>query len=96
VKSVLWLRNALFGTGDDGGDMLARLLIAANDDPALRQRLIALLSVPSSERQALIATALHEMALRGEPETIRAAFAMLGPEKSAATALRILTGRAAH
>jgi hypothetical protein len=50
-----------------------------------------LLLVSSSERQALIATALHEMTLRGEPEAIRSAFALLEPDVSAAAALRVLT-----
>ena len=74
------------------GDALAHLLLAAQEDDAFRRRLVGLLRLPATQRESLINTALHEMRLRGEPETACAAFATLATEAGAKTALSVLEG----
>jgi hypothetical protein len=66
------------------------MLMAAREDPAFREQVLALLQLPVAQRQPMIHTVLHEMRLRGEPPAARAAFATLATEAGAATALRIL------
>ena len=75
------------------GDDLAQLLRAAQEDDALRRDLLQLLRAPAEQREAMVNTALHEMELRDEPGSIRAAFAVLATEHGAKTALEVL---AAH
>jgi len=77
---------------DDAGDMLASLLMAAQEDPALRSQILALLQVPAAQRESLINSALHEMQLRGEPAAACQAFATLATESGARTARRLLGG----
>ncbi len=62
---------------DDAVEALAVLLTAAHDDDALRARLLAVVRLPRVHREPLIRTALDEMVLRGEPEPLRRAFAVL-------------------
>lgn len=74
----------------DPGDALATLLRAAQEDAALRLQLLALLRAPPLQRESMVHTAVHEMALRGEPAEVRAAFAVLATEAGAKTALAVL------
>jgi len=68
----------------------ARLLIAAREDEAFGQRVRFLLRLPGPQRTSLVNTALHEMTLRGEPQSLREAFAVLATDTGAAAALRAL------
>lgn len=77
---------------DDPHEAIAYLLLAAKEDAAFRARLLALLRAPALQRESLVQTALHEMRLRGEPENICRAFAVLGTESGAQIALRALCG----
>lgn len=81
--------KALSGDGD-AGETLARLLLAAKEDLAFRQRVLSLLRLPAAQREPLIHSAVHEMRLRGEPEAACAAFATLAAKEGAAAALRYL------
>ena len=74
----------------DPGDALARLLIAAKEDSAFRNQVLAVLRVPTAQRASLINTAIHEMRIRGESEAACAAFATLATEEGAKVALRVL------
>ncbi len=75
---------------DDGGEAIARLLIAAREDPDFRRRLKIILQLPSHHRRSLVNDAVHQMALRGEPEDLRAAFSILATDEGAATALKVI------
>ena len=70
--------------------MLARLLLAAKEDKAFRQQVLAILGVPLAQRESIVNSAIHEMTLRGEPLAVRQAFAILATEEGAATARKIL------
>lgn len=63
--------------------MLARLLLAAREDAKLRAQVLFLLKLPPAQRESLVNSALAEMALRGEPAEIRAAFAVLASAEGA-------------
>jgi hypothetical protein len=71
-------------------DALGRLLLAAQEDAALRRQLLFLLRAPSLQRESLVNTAVHEMTLRGESADARTAFALLGSEQGARVALDFL------
>ncbi|MBX3751360.1 MAG: hypothetical protein KF897_14860 [Opitutaceae bacterium] len=88
VVAKIW--KALMNPAEDPGEALARLLIAANEDTAFRNQVLAVLRVPTAQRTSLINTALHEMRLRGESEAACAAFATLATEEGAKVALRVL------
>lgn len=81
--------------GDEGGSpdasaAIADLLLVAREDPEIRRRLRAILSLPRLHREPLLNTALEEMALRGEPGSLRAAFAVLIDDEGARRALQAL------
>jgi hypothetical protein len=90
MNLVLQLKRLVSRHGDDPTDVIARLLISANEDDALRRRMLFLLQSPTMHRQSLVNTALDEMKLRGEPENVRAAFALLATDNGAKIALSIL------
>lgn len=75
---------------DDPHEALARLVRAAEEDEAFRRNLLLLLRAPAAQRESMVNTALHEMVLRGEPKSARAAFAMLATPEGASAALAIL------
>ena len=75
---------------DEPSDVIARLLLAADEDNALRSQIISLIHVPTIHRQSLVNTALHEMKLRGESKGACAAFALLATDEGAKIALSIL------
>lgn len=87
------LRNAFRLQAEDSGEVLARLLLAAQEDAAFRQRILSLLKVPVVQRESLINTAVHEMRLRGESPAACAAFATLATDSGAEIALRVLQSR---
>lgn len=76
----------------DAPEAVARLLLAAREDEALRKRLLFILRAPKLQRESLVNTALHEMALRGESKEDRRAFAALGTDEGARAALALLEG----
>jgi hypothetical protein len=92
VNILASLQKAFGLSDEDSGDVLARLLMAAKEDAAFRQRILSLLQVPVAQREPLVNTAVHEMQLRGEPPAACAAFATLGTDAGAKVALRILQG----
>ena len=67
------------------------LLLAARNDRAFRSELLALARMPTFQRQSLVNTALHEMALRGESRSIRAAIALLATDEGARIAIESLS-----
>ena len=71
-------------------DTLATLVLAANEDEEFLRRVQFLLRLPAVQRESLVHTGLHEMEIRGEPASARAAFAVLATEEGAAIALRAL------
>jgi hypothetical protein len=87
------VRNLIRAKDDSPTDVVAQLLLAAKEDNAFRNRILVLLRSPQTQRQSLINSALHEMALRGEPENIRAGFALLATDEGAQTALRVLNAK---
>lgn len=74
----------------DSGDVLARLLQAAKEDNAFREQVLNILRLPLVQRQSIVNNALHEMELKGEPGSVRQAFAVLATEEGAALARKIL------
>jgi hypothetical protein len=84
------LRRLFSGPAGDHREEIARLLIAAREDEAFGQRVRFLLRLPGPQRTSLVNTALHEMTLRGEPQSLREAFAVLATDTGAAAALRAL------
>lgn len=66
--------------------MLARLLLESRQDANLRAQVLFLLKLPPAQRESLVNSALQEMALRGEPADVRAAFAVLATAEGAARA----------
>ena len=84
------LRRLISSPAGDYREEIALLLLAAREDEAFGQRVRLLLSLPGPQRTALATTALHEMALRGEPPSLREAFAILATDGGAAAALRVL------
>lgn len=77
----------------DTRETLVHLLLAAQADPTFRKRVLCILNVPALQRESLIHSAIHEMRLRGEPETTCAAFATLATEAGTKIALQILDQR---
>jgi hypothetical protein len=73
-----------------GGEALARLILAAAEDAAFRQRLVAVLRLPLSQREPMIRTAVDAMRLKGEPADVRAAFMTLSSDEGARVALELL------
>jgi hypothetical protein len=71
-------------------ELFASLLIAAREDPQLREQVLHLSGFPRLQRQSLVNTALHEMALRGEAADARAAFAILATDEGARAAAKFL------
>jgi len=71
-------------------DAFAVLLVAAKEDDEFRRRLEFLLRLPALQRASLVNTGLHEMEVRGESASARAAFAVLATEDGAAIAMRAL------
>ncbi len=84
------LRRLISSPAGDYREEIALLLLAAREDEAFGQRVRLLLNLPGPQRTALVNTALHEMALRGEAESLREAFAILSTDGGAASALRVL------
>ncbi|MSU70774.1 MAG: hypothetical protein EXS43_00315 [Opitutus sp.] len=84
------IREALGAKPDDAGDILARMLMAAKEDPAFSDYILSILRMPPAQRESLINTALHEIRLRGESKAACAAFATLATDEGATTALRLL------
>ncbi len=76
----------------DAGDTIAVLLMAAQEDPAFRERLVYVLQLPAKDRVALINSAVHEMTLRNEPVGLRQAFLLLADDRAAAGAVKVLSG----
>lgn len=64
--------------------MLARLLLESRQDANLRAQVLFLLKLPPAQRESLVNSALQEMALRGEPADVRAAFAVLATAEGGA------------
>lgn len=82
--------------GEENGEpleLLASLLIAARDDEKLRAQILHLSRLPGLQRQSLVNTALHEMMLRGEPSSARAAFSSLASDEGARVAVEFLRDR---
>jgi hypothetical protein len=71
-------------------DMLATLLLAARDDEKFRRQLELILQLPAAQRESVVNTGLHEMAIRGESAEARAAFAVLATEDGARIAMQML------
>ena len=87
------LRKLIHGREESPTDVIARLLLAAKEDDAFRQRILFLLQAPAAQRQSLVNSALHEMSMRGEPQNVRAAFAILATDEGARTALNVLKAK---
>lgn len=88
-----WNREVERDDSGDAGDRLARLLLAAQEDPAFRARLLWVLRLPRREREPLLRTAIEEMRLRGESAEDRAVLDALTTDSGAETALRALGER---
>lgn len=56
---------------------LSALLRAAREDAALRGQILTLVRLPVFQRNSLVASAVEQMTLRGEPARTRAAFSFL-------------------
>lgn len=78
-------------SNDETTDQLSRLISAAQEDKSFHQQLCGLLRLPDLQRASIINQGLHEMKLRGEPESIRQAFRLLIAKDAAATALELLS-----
>jgi hypothetical protein len=87
------LRSLVGPQKEDGLDEIASLMLAAKEDEKLRNQILFLVRAPAIHRNSLVATALHEMELRGESKGARAAFALLGTEEGARAALELLSGK---
>lgn len=74
----------------DSSEELATLILAAQDDPDFRRRLLALLRLPKIHREPLLRTAVDEMTIRGESVESRAAFLQLADDEVAGRALALL------
>lgn len=74
----------------DGREVLARLVLAAREDPDFRTRLLFVLRLPLSQREPLIRTAVDEMRLRGDSAEAQSAFLCLATDEGALTALKLL------
>jgi hypothetical protein len=75
---------------EDPRDVIASLLLAAQDDSELRQQLLFFLRTSSVHRKSLAATALGQMKVQRESESVRTAFATLASDEGAKTALDVL------
>ncbi len=84
------LNSFISPPNDDGLDEIALLMLAAKEDETLRKQILFLIQAPATHRRSLVNNALHEMELRGEPESARAAFAILGTDEGAKAALDCL------
>jgi len=84
------LRRWFSGPAVDYREAIALLLLAAREDEAFGRQVRFLLSLPAAQRISLVNTALHEMNLRGESQSLREAFAVLATDNGAAAALRAL------
>ena len=84
------MANPTRSSWEGSADVFARLLLAAKEDPALRDHLRRLLALPEVHRRALINTALHEMALRGEAAALQAGFGALLTPGAAEAVLQFL------
>ena len=82
-----WLKN--FGA-DDGGDALASLIGAAQQNPEFQQKLLTLLKLPAQHCRPSIQTAVAEMRLKREPEPACRAFEALQSDEAAAKAIELL------
>lgn len=72
---------------------LGALLRAAEEDRELQEKILFLARLESFHRTSLVASAVAEMALRGEPREIRAAFSFLATDEGAARAIEFLGAR---
>jgi len=86
-------KDLIGGNRTDGLDEIARLMLAAKEDEKLRRQILFLVQSPATHRKSMVSSALHEMALRGEPEGARAAFALLSTDEGAKAALDILSAK---
>lgn len=75
---------------EDPREVLASLLLAAREDPALRRQVLFVLEAPPLQRASLINSAVHEMTLRGEPAAARAAFVFLTTDEGTRAAREAL------
>ena len=75
---------------ETAGDALAYLFLAAKEDPAFREQLFGILRLPEEVRGSVVAGAVQEMTLRGEPREAVTAFAMLASQEVASRALAAL------
>ena len=69
---------------DAAADAIARLVTAAAEDPAFRRRVLFVVRLPAFHRASVIATAVQEMRLKGEPPADILAFAALADDDAAA------------
>ena len=81
-----WWRPERAGADDD----FARLILAAKEDTAFRERLLFVLTLPRVQREPLVRTAVAEMQLRGEPSSVCTAFGMLVNDDAVKSALALL------
>jgi hypothetical protein len=84
------IRAWISGSAPDGRDALASLVLAAREDAEFREQLLFVLRLPPTQRGPLIATALEQMTLRGEPAVARAAFRVLSTEEGARQAIQAI------
>jgi hypothetical protein len=73
---------------DDPFRAIAALFRGAEYDGELRKQLEFLIRLPSLQRQSIVNTSLHEMALRGEPRDVQVAFGLLATDEGAEAARR--------
>jgi len=66
------------------------LVVAAREDPELAHSLLAVLSLPSFQRQSLLNTIIQEMTLRSEETDLIAAVAALRDDGVAAKVAEVL------
>ena len=84
------IRKLFVRQKDDPCEIVATLLLAAEGDESFRRQVLEVVGAPATQRKALVNSAVIEMTLRGEPQEIRAAFAILGTDEGAKAALKIL------
>jgi hypothetical protein len=73
---------------DDPFREIAALFRGAEYDRELRKQIEFLIRLPSLQRQSIINTSLHEMALRGESPAVQVAFGLLATNEGAEAARR--------
>ena len=64
-------------------EALTRLILAAREDDAFRQEVLAILKLPLSERTLVVAQAVQRMKQHDEPEDIRQTFQLLADPSAA-------------